>query len=508
VSPVVSKALAAFSRSPTTADPAPVASLALSTSIFLRSLAIIHAIAFASIWSQIPGLIGPHGILPAAPFLRAVRDYYGSSAFLKLPTLAWLFGADTFLHVLCVLGILAATLLFAGIAPIGSLAILWLAYLSLVNVGQSFLSFQWDALLLEATFFAIFLAPRSLLPRWHLVEPPPLARWLLRWLTFRLMLMSGAVKLTSGDPSWRDLTALTFHFETQPLPNPVAFWIHHLPAQVHVALCAGMFAIELVAPFFLFAHRRARHAAALLLAALQILIFLTGNYAFFNLLTLALCLLNLDDAFWRTTLFRRQTRPKTLAAPPPPASRPIRLISTVLASLVVAFTAVQGIPSLYRSWQPPAWISAVGSHISPFNTLNNYGLFAVMTTSRPELIIEGSNDGREWSAYELPYKPGDLSRPPPIVAPHQPRFDWQLWFAALGHPSQNRWLTSVCEHLLRGTPDVLRLFSYNPFAEKPPRYVRVVRYDYHFTSIEERSRTGTWWRRTPLDYYIAPASLP
>jgi len=489
----------------TPSSPAP--SFALSTALFLRVLAAIHAIAFGSLWTQLSGLIGPNGILPATRYLEAVREHLGASSYLQLPTLAWLFGSDAFLHVLCAIGLGSAALLFFGIAPFAALIALWLAYLSLVSVGQLFLGFQWDALLLETTFLAIFLAPRAWLPRFDLHEPPPLARFLLRWLLFRLMLLSGIVKLTSGDPTWRDLTALTFHYETQPLPNPLAWFVHHLPASFHRATCAGMFFLELVVPFFLFAPRTIRHNAALLLAALQIAIFLTGNYTFFNLLTLALCLLNLDDRFYSSVL-RRPAKCHTIydtSAPSLP--RPLRLLALAGAALLVLFTSAQALPSFHHSLRPPDWFNSLAAHVAPFCTLNNYGLFAVMTTSRPELIIEGSDDRRTWHAYELPYKPGDLSRRPPIVAPHHPRLDWQLWFAALGSADQNRWLFPLCEHLLRGTPEVLALFSHNPFPDRPPRHLRIVRYDYRFTTPAQRASTARWWDRTPVDFYLAPLSL-
>ncbi len=479
-------------------------SFQLSTAFFLRALAVIHAIAFASLWTQLSGLIGPNGILPATSYLNAVREHLSSSSYFQLPTLAWLFGADAFLHVLCAFGLLSAALLFFGIAPLLNLILLWLAYLSLVNVGQIFLGFQWDALLLETTFLAIFLAPRTWLPRFRLIEPPPLARFLLRWLLFRLMFLSGIVKLTSGDSTWRDLTALTYHFETQPLPNPLAYFVHHLSASFHRATCAGMFFLELVVPFFLFAPRSIRHNAALLLAALQIAIFLTGNYTFFNLLTLALCFLNLDDRFYQS-LLRRPIHRNTLYYNPP--SRPLRLLALAASSILVLFISLQALPSLHRSLRPPGWFNSLASHVAPFRTFNNYGLFAVMTTERPELIIEGSDDRRTWHAYELPYKPGDLTRRPPLVAPHQPRLDWQLWFAALGSPDQNRWVLPLCEHLLRGTPEVLALFSHNPFPDRPPRHLRIVRYDYRFTSPAQRLATAHWWNRTPVDLYLPPVSL-
>ncbi|HWL16352.1 MAG TPA: lipase maturation factor family protein [Opitutus sp.] len=481
-----------------------------SAAVFLRLLAVTHAIAFVSLWVQLPGLIGPHGILPAGAYLRAVHDYLGADAYARLPTLGWIFGADTFLTVLCAVGVGAAALLFAGIAPTACLIVLWVCYLSLVNVGQAFLGFQWDALLLETTLLTIFLPRLTWRPRFHFGEPSGIARWLLRWLLFRLMLLSGIVKLSSGDPTWRNLTALDFHFETQPLPNPLAWWAHHASENVHRAACAGMFAIELIAPFFLFAPRPLRHNAALLLLALQLAIALTGNFAFFNLLTAALCLLNLDDAFWLRLLRGDPGKCHTLYDTLIGRSArgvAVSVSGWTLAGCVVVYTAVAAWPSVRPGAKRPGWFESVATWVAPFNSFNNYGLFAVMTTSRPELSLEGSNDQREWLAYELPYKPGALSRPLPVVAPHQPRLDWQLWFAALGAPQQNPWVLSLAEHLLRGTPEVLALFAHNPFPGQPPRFLRVVRYDYRFASPAERARTGRFWERTPIDYYLAPAAL-
>jgi hypothetical protein len=485
----------------------------LGTSLFLRVLAAIHLIAFASLWTQLAGLIGPHGILPASNLLRAAHEQLGSAAYPRLPTLCWLFGADTFLTVLCAAGIGFALLLFAGIAPALCLAALWACYLSLVNVGQEFLGFQWDALLLETTLLAIWIAPWTLGARPPPVapaslQPPRVARWLLAWLLFRLMFLSGIVKLTSGDSTWRDLSALAFHFETQPLPTPLAVWAHHLSASLQRAACAGMFAIELLAPFFVFGPRSIRHNAALLLLTLQLAIALTGNYTFFNLLTAALCLPLLDDAWWRRLpLLRANAQCNLIGYTVPPPARWRRWSLAGFAALVFAYTSLLALPSIFRGATLPRWFGPIVSVVAPFNSFNNYGLFAVMTTTRPELVIEGSDDAREWRAYELPHKPGDLARRPDFVAPHQPRLDWQLWFAALSPPEQNRWMLPLCEHLLRGTPDVLALFAHNPFPARPPRFIRVVRYDYHFTNAAERARTGRWWRRTPLDYYIPAVSL-
>ncbi len=471
---------------------------ATGTWFFLRALAVVHLIAFTSLWVQLDGLIGPGGVLPAGPYLAAVREHLGLGAYWQLPTVCWWLGTDTALHLLCALGVICSLLLFAGLAPAASLVVLWLTYLSLCGVGQVFFNFQWDALLLEATFMAVWIAPWTWRPLWSRAEPPRLARWLLAWLLFRLMFLSGAVKLSSGDPSWANLVALTFHYETQPLPTPLGWHAHHLPAWFHQLSCAVMFVIELAAPFLFFAPwHHARHAAALATIGLMLLIALTGNYTFFNLLTIVLCLPLLDDAFWR----------RSSAATSVPLRFAPRWMLATLGTGVVLFTAIQAGPSLVRSWRPPAAFGSVAAVVGPFRSLNNYGLFMVMTTERPELVIEGSRDGRTWLAYEFRHKPGDPGRRPTWVAPHQPRLDWQMWFAALGHLEHNRWVLSLCEHLLKNSPDVTALLAHNPFAAEPPRHLRIVRQDYRFTDRAQRARTGRWWERTPVEYYLAPTTL-
>ena len=494
--------------------------------LFLRLLALTHLIAFVSFWTQLEGLVGPHGLLPASRYFAAAREQLGTAAFTRLPSLCWWFGTEGFLHGLCAAGVALSLLLFAGIAPAVCLALLWAAYLSLNCAGQIFFNFQWDALLLETTLLAIFLAPWTLFPWWRRYEPPPVARWLLWWLLFRLMFFAGTVKLASGDPTWRDLSALTFHYETQPLPTPLGWWAHQAPAWWHHAACAGMFVIELLAPFFLFGPRELRHNATLLISALMVGIALTGNYTFFNLLAIALCVLCFDDAWWHAVLAPATRRVCHLVAPA--SSRPAPLAGWKPALLddkpeigprwqrgaawpiavgIFVFTLMLALTGNVVRFRAPAAFHQVAERVAPFRSFNNYGLFAVMTHPRPELIFEGSDDGRTWRAYEFPHKPGALSRRPTWVAPHQPRLDWQLWFAALGSVDQNEWVLVLCEHLLRGTPQVRALLAENPFPGNPPRYLRVVRYEYHFTDPPARRRTGQWWRRSPMDLYIGQVSL-
>jgi len=489
-------------------DPPGGASFATGTRLFVGFLAVAHAVAFGSIWVQSTGLIGPSGILPASRFFAAAHEQLGPRAWFEAPSLCWIFGAGRFIDVLCGLGIGLSLLVFFGVAPALCLAVLWACYLSLMSAGQIFFDFQWDALLLESTLVAIFLVPWTLGRARGPYNPPRLGRYLIWWLLFRLMFLSGVVKLASGDPAWKHLTALTFHYQTQPLPTPLAWYAQQLPVWFQKGSCAVMFAIELVAPLCIPGPRRLRHLAALALISLQIVIALTGNYAFFNLLAVGLCLPCLDDRWWRQ--LRRGAEEQGAGAGRTDATAGIFKLTALrwFAAFSVGVTFFEAVASVSRGAAASPIVRAVANVVGPFRSFNTYGLFAVMTIERPELVFEGSNDGRDWREYQFAYKPGDLARGPGWVAPHQPRLDWQLWFAALEPPGANPWVETLCELLLRGDPAVLGLFSRNPFPGRPPDYIRVVRYRYDFTDALERARTGNWWRRTPIDFYIQPVALP
>jgi predicted DCC family thiol-disulfide oxidoreductase YuxK len=483
---------------------------------FLRALGAIYFFAFVSLWTQISGLIGHNGILPADQFMPAVKQQcdlrgIGLERFQLLPTLCWFDSSDGFLNFQCAAGTALSLLLIIGLAPAPCLALLWLLYLSLVTVGRDFLGFQWDNLLLEAGFLAVFLAPRQLLPRLSREAPPSrLFVWLLRLLLFKLMFSSGCVKLLSGDPNWRNLTALTFHYQTQPLPTWIGWYAGQLPVWFQKISCAAMLCIEIGASFLIFTPRRLRFAGALLLAGLQLLILLTGNYAFFNWLTLALCLPLLDDfilAKWFPHNFGRflssnnqPSTPSALRCWPRPLLVAVAAVVLAGSSFMLAVTLGSRSPLL----APLGWVAG---QLEPFRSVNNYGLFAVMTTQRSEIIVEGSNDGTNWRPYEFKYKPGDVNRRPGFVAPFQPRLDWQMWFAALGSARQNPWFGNFCERLLQGSPDVLALLAKNPFPEHPPRFIRAEFYNYRFTGFAERRATGAWWRRELTGEYLPAISL-
>ncbi|HET9794559.1 MAG TPA: lipase maturation factor family protein, partial [Thermoanaerobaculia bacterium] len=312
-----------------------------------------------------------------------------------------------------------------------------------------------------------------------------------------LMFSSGAVKLASGDRAWRSLTALRFHYETQPLPTSIGWWAHQIPGSFQTISAVLLFAVELVAPFFFFAPRRLRNGALLSTAALQILIGLTGNYAFFNALTLALCLLLVDDQ----TLGRKNP----VADDGPARSR--RPVLTAAAAIVLFLGVVQMAEILFPRARATAALASAASAAEPFRTVNGYGLFAVMTTTRPEIVVEGSADGRAWTPYPFRWKPGDVSRRPRFVEPHQPRLDWQMWFAALSDVRQNPWFVGFVHRLLEGDRDVIRLLAADPFAGHPPRFVRAELWNYRFTDRATRRKTGAWWSRTRIGEYLPPVSL-
>jgi hypothetical protein len=474
--------------------------------VFLRLLGLVYFFAFVSFWVQLDGLIGSGGILPVHRLMELAAAQLDGQIHL-FPTLLWLGTSDGFLHLLAGFGTVLAGWLMLGIAPAPVLAGLWALYLSLSLGGQVFFSFQWDTLLLEAGFLAIWLAPLTSWPRGERRAPVVrLALWLMWWLLFRLMFESGLVKLLSGDPTWANLTALRYHFETQPLPTWAGWYVHQLPAAELWLAAAVLFAIELLAPFLIFLGVWPRRVAFTALVALQLAIFVTGNYCFFNLLTIALCVLLLDDASWPARLRRFATPADALGAARPARCWP-SLAAVPVAAVLFLLSLVPTASSLGVSLPLSGVLTSAYRWLQPFRSVNSYGLFAVMTTERPEIIVEGSSDGVSWLPYEFRYKPGDLSRRPAFVAPHQPRLDWQMWFAALGSVEQNPWFLRFLQGLLRGEPDVKNLLETNPFPGEPPLAVRAVSYDYRFTTPELRAATGDWWRRENRREYCPAVRL-
>ncbi len=500
---------------------------------FLRALGLVYLIAFVSLWIQVDGLVGADGILPISDYLSLARGQIGFKAVWILPTLCWFNSSNTFLHFLCGGGVLLSLLLICRIAPAISLGVLFVFYLSLSIAGQAFLSFQWDILLLETGFLAIFFAPWRLWPKGNpgstipATAPSPVAMFLLKFLLFKLMFMSGVVKLTSGDTvwgwidhsfHWGALTALDYHYWTQPLPTIFAWFADKHPEWFKKFSVAFCLVVEIIVPFFIWAPRRPRLIAAGLLIFLQLAIAITGNYCFFNLLTLALCLLLIDDASLKRLEGRAPASPASQDLRPPLIRKAGALrtakqlqIANFAAIIVLIITLPLNLWLCYTALKPevdwPKPLLMVYARIEPFRILNGYGLFRVMTKERPEIQVEGSGDGIDWVSYEFKWKPGDLNRAPRWCAPHQPRLDWQMWFAALGGQRQEPWFENFMVRLLQNEPAVTRLLARNPFPDKPPKYVRAILYKYQFTTSEERRATGAWWKRREIGEFFPEAAL-
>ncbi|XP_041113866.1 lipase maturation factor 2-like [Polyodon spathula] len=577
--------------------------------MFLWSMSVIYMFAFASLYVQIPGLYGSDGILPAWRMLR----YTGKPLLEQLqdsPTLLWLgpqLGLDTQqgMELICLLGTLMAfgAMVWEPLRDTLVFLCLWVLYLSLQKVGQVFLYFQWDTLLLEAGFLTVLVAPFNLF-KWKSTvskHHDGITFWLIRWLFFRLMFASGVVKLTSRCPAWWGLTALTYHYETQCIPTPVAWFAHQLPVWFQKLSVVGTYAIEIAVPFMFFAPIRSMRIVSFYLQALlQVLIILTGNYNFFNLLTIVLSLSLLDDehmyyflgprkqnksqswtqtlvkwgtalaelasyclvVYWTVVYFELEINwekksissktaftyhefnqwLKTVTIP----SIWIGVLSLTWEVITAMFkcASVQGF--FWKLWATIQWaifataaacmfavslvpytyiendsnskiwtgVRTMYDSVDRFQLVNSYGLFRRMTGvgGRPEVVVEGSYDKETWTEIEFMYKPGNVSTAPPVVAPHQPRLDWQMWFAALGPHTRSPWFTGLVQRLLQGKKDVIDLVqvdeSQYPFRSHPPTFIRARLYKYWFTKVsEDGSVPQKWWRRQFSDEFYPTVFL-
>jgi predicted DCC family thiol-disulfide oxidoreductase YuxK len=461
--------------------------------LFLRLFGLIYLCAFASFGVQALGLIGSHGILPLAELADAAASQLGPERFLRMPMVFWLSASDRAIEAVCWTGAALSLLLVLNVLPRFSLFLLYALYLSLFYGGQTFMAYQWDIFLLEGGFIALLMS---------LATGPGI--WLTRWLLFRFMFMSGVVKLASGDPNWWNLSALSHHFLTQPLPTPIAWYAARLPAGVLEFATGATFFVELVLPFLIFFPRRLRFVGAFGFLLLEGLIDITGNYNWFNFQTMLLCLALFDDAAVQRVLPRRLIPLLSARAKNREPGRVATVAIGVLALLTV-FCSVVELDERFGG-SPPTPARAVDDFIGPLHIVGAYGLFAVMTTTRHEIVIEGSDDGTDWREYEFPYKPGDVARAPRWNIPHQPRLDWQMWFAALDDPRRLRWFPRFLERILQNEPSVMALLEKNPFPEKPPIFVRARFYDYTFADSAEKA-TGVWWDRRLLGLYFPAARL-
>jgi hypothetical protein len=519
--------------------------------VFLRALGAIYFSAFFALVFQVKGLIGERGILPAADYLKS--GDLGAVRFWYAPTLLWISSGNHFLMGLVWVGLIASLLLMANVWPRAMLVVCFACFLSFVAAAQDFSGYQSDGMLLEAGFLAILLAPPGFWPGWGMRRPPMRAAMLLLlWEWFRIYFESGVVKLKSGDPTWRNLTAMYEYYQNGPLPTWVGWYAEHLPHWFNRGAAGATLAMELGLVWMAFLPRRWRIACALIVTAWQVGVIATANYAFLNYLVLALAVLLLDDSFLGRFIparFRPGLKPRVFSGKLPRAEArsysedPIRICSEDAASVMpredlgrqaqsseaspgardrdlgvrggaarvvaVGVSAVMLVWIAYASTVPLVAMLWAGAPLpmapvaalEPFRIANQYGLFAVMTPHRYEIEFQGSEDGQSWTAYPFRYKPQDVRERPRIYAPYQPRFDWNLWFASLGVWTENGMVPRTEELLLEGDGDVLGLFRGDPFAGRPPKYVRAVLWQYWFSTAEQRRADGVWWTRSYLGTY-------
>jgi len=487
--------------------------------LFLRALGFIFFTAFYSLLFQIRGLIGPEGILPAGEYLQVVGQRLGARGFWYAPTLLWLESGDRALLLLCWAGLMAAVLLMLNLWPRAALVVCVTLFLSFVCAARDFSEYQSDGMLMEAGFLSWFFAPPGLRPGLGERHPPSRASlFLLRWECFRIYFESGIVKLASGDPQWRHLTAMDHYYENGPLPNWIGWYVQQLPHGFHAAATLLTLGMELGLVWMFFLQRRLRLLLFFLITPFQVSIILTANLGFLNHLVLVLGVLLLDDRFLRRLLPRVAFRKSKLetgnseiehrgsAADMGPRTGDSGLLarlslftrhsSLVLSGLFLSWmfynTTLLLLLYLFRSLPLPL---APVVALEPFRISNQYGLFAVMTTARYEIEFQGTRDGQNWLAYPFRYKPQDPRQPPRIHAPYQPRFDWNLWFASLGSWRQYSWVVTTEVLLLKNDSSVLSLFAGDPFSGEPPRAVRAVVWQYWFTGLSTKREEGLWWRR-------------
>lgn len=477
----------------------------LTRFVILRMVGLVYFVAFLVAAQQVVPLIGHDGLLPADLFLERVAQHFGgrSAAFLQLPTVfLWQHG-DAFIQGLMWLGVVLSAVVLAGYANGILLFILWALYLSLIHIGQLWYSYGWETQLLETGFLAMFLCPLLNGRPFPARAPPVLVIWLFRWMIFRIMLGAGMIKIR-GDECWRDLTALYYHYETQPVPNPLSRLLHFLPQWFHKAGVLWNHFVELIVPWFGFGPRLGRHIAGVLMVSFMGVLIFSGNLSFLNWLTIIPALACFDDTFWRRVLPRWITDRSTASTKVNVSiSRP-SLIASVGLTGVVIYLSLQGpVPNLLSPQQ------AMNTSFDRLHLVNTYGAFGTVGRQRFEIIFEGTLDAEptesgNWLPYEFKVKPGDPKRRPAIITPYHHRLDWQIWFAAMAAPNDYPWTYNFIWKLLHNDPGTLSLLAGNPFPDAPPKHIRALLYRYTYAPLSDG--IGTWWRREQIGYWLRPTS--
>ena len=480
-----------------TPSPADFDSYYLTRFLLLRWLGLVYAIAFLIAALQIVPLIGEHGITPVRPYLALLLDHFGSrsEAVLNVPSFFWFGVSDKLLVGIAWGGFALSLCVLAGYANSIIMAVLWAVYMSYVHIGQIWYGYGWEIQILETGFLAIFLCPILDLRPFSQRPPPLVILWLYRWLGFRIMLGAGLIKLR-GDPCWRDLTCLYYHYETQPLPNPLSRYLEFAPHWFQKFSVLWNHFVELIVPWFSFGPRICRHIAGILLISFQFILISSGNLAYLNWLTIVPFIACFDDSLLRHFLpgfiVRRALR---ASAEPRPAIG--YTIASGCVALLIAYLSVFPVLNLLSGAQ------AMNRSFDPLDLVNTYGAFGSVGRDRLEIVFEGTQDDlitahTQWKEYEFPYKPGDPNRRPPIITPYYGRLDWQIWFAAMASPQDYPWTFHFIWKLLHNDAGTLSLLANNPFPNSPPHYIRARLYRYQFLPPGQPG----WWRRTLVGEWL------
>ncbi|WP_226004297.1 lipase maturation factor family protein [Natrinema salinisoli] len=463
--------------------------------VFQRGLALLYLLAFLVAANQFRPLAGEDGLLP-------LEWYVDGVSFRERPSLFYFVPTDRAIGITAWTGVALSTLALVGAPywlPVGyatpaSMALwasLWALYLSFVNAGQTFYGYGWESMLLETGFLAIFLGSGS-------VEPPFVVILLLQWVLFRNMFGAGLIKLR-GDDCWRDLTCMDYHYETQPIPNPVSWFAHHLPDRFHRVETFGNHVLELLVPFLYFAPQPLSALAGLATIGFQGWLLVTGNFAWLNALTIVLAIPTFSDGVIASVL--------PISAPAT-APTPLYLeAAAILLAIFVVALSVRPVKNMLSERQ------LMNTAFDPLHLVNTYGAFGSVTRDRYEVVVEGTTEEEishetEWHSYRFKGKPTDPERRPPQVAPYHLRLDWQLWFAAMSpSPRRSPWFRRLLVKLLEADDETFDLLAAAPFDGEPPTHVRAIRYRYRYTTPEQRAASGRWWSRERVGTYVHPVSL-
>jgi len=475
----------------------------LTRFLILRLLGLVYLVGFLILAFQARPLIGSRGLLPAGLFLDRIARHFGSAldGFLQYPSLFWWEVSDPFLVAMAWAGAGLSLLVLAGFANGVILAILWALYMSFIHIGQDWYGYGWEIQLLETGFLAIFLVPVWDARPFPRRPPPAVVIWLFRWLIARIMLGAGLIKLR-GDACWRDLTCLDTHYETQPNPNPLSRYLHHMPHGFQAGGVVLNHLVEMAAPWFAFGPRLARHAAGALFVVFQIVLILSGNLSFLNWLTIVPAIACFDDGLLRRLLPRLLVARADAAAAAAVPSRAGTFVAAGVA-LLVAVLSVRPIANLLSDRQ------AMNTSFNRLHLVNTYGAFGSVGEVRHEIVFEGTDavapdDAARWREYEFKCKPGDPGRRPCLITPYHYRLDWQIWFAAMSRPDRYPWTVHLVWKLLHNDPGALSLLAGNPFPDGPPRFIRARYYRYEFAPPGDPD--GRWWVRTLIGDWIPPLS--